>query len=645
MPTLPLDTTIAEAATTPEERTVSHFATAWARYPVIWAPQVSPDGRWLAWTWTGPDETGNVWIAPTDGTQPPRRLTNGSDHFYVRSFSKDGTQILLAQSVGSSERDRLFLGKLPPRGREAQVAAIEPCPITALQDDYYVFGGCFAPDGKTLYYAASMDPETGKAIEGQHIIAHDLEDGSISSLAQGSSLDEAGPRLSPSGRRLLYHRHDRAPGGSQVWLLDLDVLSTEDHRDIELINFGDKLRARAHWLNDELLLVLGETESHQRVGTFDLRQGELSWLIDDAERDIESVIPGHNGTHAAVIGYQQGVLRATRLEIAAGTEAPFKTDAASLLPIAELPDGSWITESYCSRDVHHLIRIDLTTDRRIDLSHSADRLSAVANGLTGSDFASAALYRWQAPDGLNIQGWLYRPRTKSRGLVAYIHGGPTWHSENWVNPIIQFLVGQGFTVLDPNYRGSTGYGRGFREAIKEQGWGGAEQLDIRAGIEQLIADGLAEPGKVGMVGTSYGGYSSWYGLTKFPDLINAAMPICGMYHLTIDYDETGMPHGRAYSEEMMGGTPRDLPDRYYQASPANFLKQIKGRLLVVQGLRDTNVSPQNAWVAFRDLQQAKIPFDNLLFSDEGHGIYKAGNRALLLAKMEAFFAAAFNDGN
>src|SRR6185369_9530312 len=153
-------------------------------------------------------------------------------------------------------------------------------PITALQDDYYVFGGCFAPDGKTLYYAASMDPATGKAIEGQHIIAQDLETGEINSLAQGTSLDEAGPRLNPAGTHLLYHRHDRAPGGSQVWLIDLAASLTDDSRDVELINLGDKLKARAHWLTDELLLVLGETESHQQVGIFNLRKGKLTWLVE-----------------------------------------------------------------------------------------------------------------------------------------------------------------------------------------------------------------------------------------------------------------------------------------------------------------------------------------------------------------------------
>jgi dipeptidyl aminopeptidase/acylaminoacyl peptidase len=634
MPTSPLDGA-------PQQEATTRLATAWAHYPITWAPEVSPDGRWLAWTWTGPDESGNVWIVPTDGTQAPCRLTNGRDHFYVRGFSKDGTQIVLAQSIGSSERDRLFLGKLPPIGKEANVAAIEPCPITALQDDYYVFGGSFAPDGKTLYYTASMDPATGKAIDGQYLLAQDLMSSKVASLTHGPSLDEIGPLPSPDGNRILYHRHDRDPGGRQVWLLDLEAAAADPHRDRELVNLGDEMKARGHWLTDDLLLILGEAEDHDRVGVFDLRTQKLRWLIDDPKRDIASVVAGVNGRHAAVIGYEQGVLRATRLDVETAAETPFKDDGASLLPIAELPDGSWIAERYCSRAVHDYVRLDLSTGRQVDLSRSSDILALLPNGLAASDFIPAALYRWQAEDGLLIQGWLYRPRIKSRGLLVYIHGGPTWHSENWVNPIIQFLVGQGFTVLDPNYRGSTGYGRLFREAIKAEGWGGAEQRDIRAGIEHLIGDGLAESGKVGLLGTSYGGYSSWYGLTKFPDLIQAAMPICGMYHLTIDYDETGMPHGRAYSEEMMGGTPAEQPERYRQASPANFINQIKGKLLVVHGLRDTNVSPQNSWIAFRDLQRARIGYDELLFCDEGHGIYKASNRETLLRRMVDFFSAAF----
>jgi dipeptidyl aminopeptidase/acylaminoacyl peptidase len=256
-------------------------------------------------------------------------------------------------------------------------------------------------------------------------------------------------------------------------------------------------------------------------------------------------------------------------------------------------------------------------------------------------YTPAQPHRWRSTDGTEISGWLYEPDVPSKGLIAHIHGGPTWHSEDWVNGTIQFLVGAGFTVLDPNYRGSTGYGRAFREAIKQDGWGGREQDDIRTGLESLIAAGKGRRGCVGIIGLSYGGYSSWCQITKSAELVNAAVPICGMYQLAIDYDETGMPHGRAYSEEMMGGTPAQQPQRYFNASPANFIDRIQGRLLIVHGLKDSNVSPENTRTAIRDLDRAGIPYELLTFNNEGHGIYRAGNREVLFQRIAAFFEDAF----
>ena len=99
--------------------------------------------------------------------------------------------------------------------------------------------------------------------------------------------------------------------------------------------------------------------------------------------------------------------------------------------------------------------------------------------LRPDDFVAAEDFRWRAHDGTEIQGWLYRAEAPTRGTIVLVHGGPTAHSEARVNPSIQFLVRKGFNVLDPNYRGSTGFGLAFREAIKRDGWGGAEQGDQR----------------------------------------------------------------------------------------------------------------------------------------------------------------------
>jgi len=402
------------------------------------------------------------------------------------------------------------------------------------------------------------------------------------------------------------------------------------------LNVGDSLKAYGKWLGSGLIVVHAETEMNDRVGILEQTTGAVRWLIDDQGRSIEYVIPSHDGRTFAIIDFKRGQLHASEFDVETRTERPIAVAGSSLLPVDCLPSGCWICELYCSTAPHELVEFIPETAETRTLTHARDHLPSAE-----MPYAQAKPWNWKSSDGMEIDGWLYEPKGPSRGLIVDIHGGPTWHREDWIETEIQFLVAAGFSVLDPNYRGSTGYGRPFREAIKQDGWGGREQADIRTGIESLITADKAKRGRIGVVGLSYGGYSSWYQLVKAPDLIAAAAPICGMYHLTIDYDETGMPHGRAYSEEMMGGPPEEEPQRYFEASPANFIDQIKGRLLIVHGLRDSNVSPENSFAASRDLTRANVAYELLTFPNEGHGIHRASNRDALFRKLADFFGKAF----
>jgi dipeptidyl aminopeptidase/acylaminoacyl peptidase len=249
-------------------------------------------------------------------------------------------------------------------------------------------------------------------------------------------------------------------------------------------------------------------------------------------------------------------------------------------------------------------------------------------------------FRWESDDGLGIQGWLYRATPNPRRMILYIHGGPTWHSEDSLNAQLQYFVAQGFNVLDINYRGSTGFNFRFQEAIKEDGWGGREQVDITTGAQALIKAGLAEPGRIGVTGTSYGGYSAWYQITHVdPNTITASAPICGMTDLVVDYDTT-RPDLRPYSEEMIGGSPDEIPDKYFERSPINFVQNIRGKLLIVQGARDPNVTPKNVREVETRLREYDIPYETLIFEDEGHGIIKTVNQAKLYPKLADFFDRA-----
>ncbi len=177
---------------------------------------------------------------------------------------------------------------------------------------------------------------------------------------------------------------------------------------------------------------------------------------------------------------------------------------------------------------------------------------------------------------MEIQGWLYRAKGPSRGLIVQVHGGPTAHSEAALSAFIQSAVAAGFSVLDPNYRGSTGFGVAFREAIRKTGWGGLEQDDIRP-----------------------------------------------------------------YSEEMMGGSPAMAPERYRERSPIHSVERIKGRLLIVQGANDPNVTPENVRVVEAALKRAGVPYEALVFADEGHGVRKPENLRVLYARLIEFFGDAF----
>ena len=181
----------------------------------------------------------------------------------------------------------------------------------------------------------------------------------------------------------------------------------------------------------------------------------------------------------------------------------------------------------------------------------------------------------------------------------------------------------------------------FEDLIRVNGWGSDEQEDIWAGIEALIERGIAEEGRIGITGTSYGGYSSWYAITKAPDLVSTSVPICGMTDLVVDY-ETTRPDLRPYSEQMLGGSPEEVPERYHERSPINFIHQIKGTLMIVQGAQDPNVTPKNAEEVMKRLRKEGIEYKKLIFEDEGHGIVKTKNQKVLFRKMADFFDEALN---
>jgi dipeptidyl aminopeptidase/acylaminoacyl peptidase len=368
----------------------------------------------------------------------------------------------------------------------------------------------------------------------------------------------------------------------------------------------------------------------------------LQWVLDDPARNIESFSWPLTMRLPLISEYRQARLHEFLFDPSTGKErrvqAPGMPGQVSL--IGNTPEQDWLALHYGAQYPLRCLRYTGAPD---DLRPVAAPLTDIEPemAIPAEELRPAEDFHYRSGDGTPIQGWLTRANGTARGTILYIHGGPTAHDEDEFSAQAQYLARCGFHIFQPNYRGSTGFSLPFQESIKKQGWGGAEQEDIKAGIEALIAAGVAEPGKIGITGVSYGGYSSWWAITHFPThLIAAAAPICGMTDLAVDY-ETTRPDLRPYSEEMMGGTPTQVPERYRERSPINYVENIRGKLLIVQGLNDPNVTPRNVTEVRARLDAAGIPYETLVFADEGHGIAKPANRRTLYLRLAAFFSAAF----
>ena len=590
--------------------------------PALHKPEVSPDGQWVAWSWSRLGPAADVFAVPVDGYSPPARLTETPDDTLVVSWTPDSSAVIVGQDRDGDERTQLFRVSLDEPG------VMEP--LTEGSPGFYISGGQLHPGGRWLIHGANLDPESGQEIEATLVYRHDLDTGERVALARPRSANNYAPELNAPSDLVLYHRSDLHPAGLQVWLVDIE--GEEDH---EILNFGPDKKVVASWFPDgRRILFLAEANDRRRLGVWSLEDESIHWLVDDPDRDPEYAFVPPTGGPIVVVEIERARVKATLVDGESGAETHPPDSFGNLIPLAPVGEA-WISLRYDARHPGDLIRF------------SEDEKPTSITGLpkhipfVPEDLAEAEDFVWESVDGLEIQGWLYRTPGRRAGTVTLVHGGPTHHDEDRFSAEVHYLVSRGFDVLTPNYRGSTGFGLSFQERIKEDGWGGREQDDIRTGIEALIERGMAEPGKVGVTGTSYGGYSAWWAITHWStETVAAAVPICGMTDLVVDYHST-RPDLRPYSEEMMGGSPAEVSERYRERSPIHAVENIRGKLLVVQGLQDPNVTPENAHAVMTELERHRVSYELLTFEDEGHGIGRPENLRVLYPRLADFFEDAF----
>src|SRR6201988_1851610 len=250
---------------------------------------------------------------------------------------------------------------------------------------------------------------------------------------------------------------------------------------------------------------------------------------------------------------------------------------------------------------------------------------------------------YPSSDGLQIPAYLTLPKgveAKNLPAVIFPHGGP-WYRDSWgYNAFAQFLANRGYAVLQPNFRGSTGYGKKFIDAGNKQ-WGDKMQDDVTWGAKYLIAQGIADPKKVGIMGGSYGGYATLAGVAFTPDVYAAGVSIVGPSNL-ITLLESIPPYWeqiRKLFYERMGdpNTPEGKAQLLRQ-SPLTAAAKIKTPLLVIQGANDPRVNKRESDQIVIALRDRGFPVEYMVAPDEGHGFARQVNNMAMFASAEKFLA-------
>ncbi|MGI4831563.1 MAG: alpha/beta hydrolase family protein [Janthinobacterium lividum] len=246
---------------------------------------------------------------------------------------------------------------------------------------------------------------------------------------------------------------------------------------------------------------------------------------------------------------------------------------------------------------------------------------------------------WKSRDGHGIDGLLYKPHASKPGsklpAVLWIHGGPegqdTYRLDGWA----QYLAQQGYLVLEPNYRGSTGYGEAFRNLNVEDSNGG-EVDDVAAGAQFLISNENADPARIGIGGGSHGGTMVAYAVTRYPELFAAGEELYGVVDRELFVYRTNAQSATRWMMKM-GGSPSEKPDTYRHANVLLSISKVRTPLLVMHGENDPQVPPAESEAFVKALRANGKTVFYFTYSGELHGFAQPAHRLDAWARQLAFF--------
>lgn len=303
-----------------------------------------------------------------------------------------------------------------------------------------------------------------------------------------------------------------------------------------------------------------------------------------------------------------------------------------------------------SDDAQQIFLVACYSDRQptiyniVDLAHrSAGLFKSSTPWIDPTRMQPMNMLKFKTRDGFKLDAYLTLPAGASKEnpppLVVLPHGGPFLRDTWGFDPEVQFLASRGYAVLQPNYRGSTGYGWMFTE---EQEWDfSAMHNDVTDATKAVVASGYVDPDRVAIMGGSFGGYLSIYGVTDDPDLYRCAVTIAGVFDWAaqMKQEKSERYYSPSYDRAIRKlGDPKAAPELFDRISPIHRINQIRVPVLVAGGKDDSVVEIEQSKTLISELQKSGVTYEAMLVGEEGHGMGHLDNRVELYRRIEAFLA-------
>ncbi|MFO0618548.1 MAG: prolyl oligopeptidase family serine peptidase [Polyangiaceae bacterium] len=576
---------------------------------------VSPDGKRLFFSWS---VTGTSEIWRVDGPMGfPTQLTGGDDVASIVGVTPDGKQLIVSRDQNGEENPGLYL--LSPDGGPLKVIQHTPKVQTFFD---------FVSDDSTWLLFHANDKKADQFV----IYKYDLASGTKETLFDQEGLWSVADEQ--KGKLLLQ----KAVGGNQSEFYEYDPATKaltpvigKDEREDYVVAYGAK--------DGEFIVLTPKLGDYKRL--YSLEKGDLKPISPDIKNDVESFSIDRQRRRILYSVNESGYTKA------------FGIDAASKnnLPLPKLPAADHVAFGATTRNgrfttftidpgkspLESFVYDWNTTELKKWHKPSSPEIDT-------STFAQATLESFPARDGTSVPMFVRRPAKCASPssadpcpVIVSFHGGPEGQALPGFSTRAQLFVDAGFVYVEPNVRGSSGYGKKWIHADD-----GAKRLDVITDIDdvaQFIRTKWAANGKapkIGIYGGSYGGYSTLVGMTLFAGDYDAGVSVVGISNLETFLLNTA-PYRRALRISEYGDPEKDK-EALAKLSPFNFVDRVKAPLMLIQGATDPRV-PVGEAVQFHDKLAARPGADTplIIFPDEGHGMRKRANQVLQLGHTLKFF--------